>query len=97
MKKLKRFVTGVINWFRVKWQNGQLKKENEELKQQIEQLQDENETLEQMLDKNLNIKKIKRLENRNNELIAQKRTLLNENKELNKQIKEYKELYQIED
>ena len=88
---------GVINWFRVKWQNGQLKKENEELKQQIEQLQDENETLEQMLDKDLNIKKIKRLENRNNELIAQKRILLNENKELLNQIKEYKELYQIED
>ena len=97
MKKLKRFVTGVINWFRVKWQNGQLKKKIENLRIQLEQLQEENEALEQMLDKDRNIKRIKSLENRNNELIAQKRTLINENKEYKRQIDEYKILYQIED
>lgn len=97
MKKLKKFIMGVINWFRAKWQNKELKKEIKYLKEQLEQITEENEVLEQMASKDLNIKKIKRLEDRNNELIAQKRLLLNENKELTNQIKEYRELYQIED
>lgn len=97
MKKIKSFILGVINWFRVKYVNGKLKKQVNNLIEQVKELSIENETLEKTVNKDANIKRIKSLENRRDELIAQKRLLLNENKELNKQIKEYKELYQIED
>ena len=97
MKKIKRIIMGVVNWFRVKYVNKKLKVELNDLEERFVELQEENEVLEQMVNTDLNMKKIKRLEDRNNELIAQKRMLLNENKELVNQIKEYKNLYQIED
>ena len=97
MKKIKSFILGIINWFKVKIENGKLKKQVNNLIEQVKELSIENEVLEKMINKDSNIKRIKSLENRRDELIAQKRLLLDENKELNKQIKEYKELYQIED
>ena len=97
MKKIKRIIMGVVNWFRVKCVNNKLRKQVNNLIEQVKELNIENEVLEKMVNEDANIKRIKSLENRQDELIAQKRLLLNENKELNRQIKEYKELYQIED
>ena len=97
MKKSKRILKGVINWFKVKYVNGVLKKQIESLIEQVKELSEENEALNQMLDKDRQLKRIKSLENRRDELIAQKRALINENKEYKRQIEEYKILYQIED
>ena len=82
MKKSKKIFIAIINWFKVKYVNGLLKKRVENLIKQVKVLSEENEALNQMLDKDRQLKRIKSLENRRDELIAQKRALLNENKEI---------------
>ena len=90
MKKLKKFVMGVINWFRVKWQNSQYKEQINKLEQKVLEQEKTIMELEDLTDKQLNVQRVKDLRNSLEHQYEIKHQLRQENKELREQIREMK-------
>lgn len=90
MKKIKSFISGVINWFKVKIENTKLKKEIKELKSKIRNMQREIDILTDLTDKDLNVKRVKELRKTVDHQMEIKHDLRAEIKELKEKLKESK-------
>lgn len=82
MKKIKSFISGVVNWFKTKHEVSKLLKEKEELNINIDIQREILEALKDITDKYIHLEKLKQTESSLEHQLKLNHKLKSENKEL---------------
>lgn len=94
MKKIKSFISGVVNWFKTKHDINKLLKEKQELNTLVETQREILEALKDITDKYVHLEELEQTKNSLEHQLELNHKLKDENKELRNKIKQSKEAQQ---